>query len=73
MVAKRLDAAPDVRQLRAGVDECERIAVHEVASARKEDGAALVRVPTQMVDVQVRQEDDVDVVPADAVLLEPAR
>ena len=47
--------------------------MHDEARIREEDGRIGVGVPTEMVDVQMREEHDVDVLGRDACLLEGAR
>ncbi len=47
-------------------DERKRIAMHDVARTREERGALEIRVPTDVVDVQVREKDDVDLVARNA-------
>ena len=49
-----------------GADERKRVAMHDVARTREERGALEIRVPTDVVDVQVREKHDVDLVARNA-------
>ena len=69
-VHERRDATLDVRPLPLRPHEGEAVSMHDVAGPREEDRAGVVRVPPNMVDVEMREEDDVDLVAADTVLLE---
>jgi hypothetical protein len=72
-VEERHDAALDVRVPGPRERECKRVRMHDVPGAREEGHALEVRVPTEMVDVEVRQQDDIDLGRTDAELLERAR
>ena len=63
---KRRDAPSDVRSLRLRARKRDGVTVCQVAGAQKENGALQVGIPTDVIDVQMRQEDDVDPVPRDA-------
>ena len=69
-IRERQDAPPDVRPRVLRARERERVPVDDVASPREERDAVEVRVPAHVVDVHVRQEDDVDVVACDSELVE---
>ena len=49
-----------------GADERKRVAMHDVARTREERGALEIRVPADVVDVQVGEKDDVDLVARNA-------
>jgi len=71
-IRERHDAAPDVRvPLRQRVGE--RISVDDVPGSREQRNGVEIAVPADVVDVEVREEDDVDLVGADAQRLEGAR
>jgi len=67
-----LDAPANVRQIRAGLRESECVSMNDVARAGKEHDALEIRVPAEMINVKVRQEDDVDLVRSDAQVVERA-
>ena len=69
-VEERLDAATNVRAVCLRPREREGVGVHGVPRSGKEDVALEVRVPAQVIDVQVREEDEVDAVAGDAELRE---
>ena len=61
-IEQRSDATSNVRPFVLRADERKRVAVHDVARTGEERGALEIRVPADVVDVQMREEDDVDLV-----------
>ena len=60
----RRDRSPDVRPV-GPERERDAVAMRDVARAREDELAVAIGVPADVVDVQVRQEDDVDLVRRD--------
>ena len=67
-VEERLDAATNVRPVCLRPREREGVGVHGVPRSGKKTLALEVRVPAQVIDVQVREEDEVHAVAGDAEL-----
>ena len=69
-VEERLDRNDECAGGLPASREREGVGVHGVPRSGKEDVALEVRVPAQVIDVQVREEDEVDAVAGDAELRE---